>query len=232
VLLRAARVTVDVVCATPGAYRALFHKLKFLRLLYTIHPEPAGGYRIDIDGPFSLFESVTKYGLKLAQLVPVLGECDQWDLVADVRWGKDRAPLKFRLSGRGSASGAEPDLDPELAALARAFDKRDTGWKVARADTILDLPGVGLVVPDLVFVRGREKVYLELLGYWSRDAVWKRVELVQKGLSDKTIFAVSSRLRVSEQVLDDDSSSCLYVFKGTMSARAIAERLERIAARP
>jgi uncharacterized protein len=230
VLLRAVRVAVDVQCASARATRKLFKRLKFLQLLHSIVPTDRG-YRVTIDGPFSLFESVTKYGLKLAQLVPVLDECEAWDLVADVRWGKDRTPLTFRLSGRGTASGAQPDLDPELAALVRAFEKRDTGWKAARADTILELPGVGLCVPDLVFVRGREKVYLELLGYWSRDAVWKRVELVQNGLSDKIIFAASSRLRVSEQVLDDASSSCLYVFKAAMSARAIAERLERIAAR-
>jgi hypothetical protein len=43
------------------------------------------------------------------------------------------------------------------------------------------------------------------------------------------LFAVSSRLRVSEELLDEHASSALYVYKGTMSARAIAERLERLA---
>jgi uncharacterized protein len=230
VLLRAVRVTVDVRCASASATRRLFRRLKFLQLLHGI-ARTEHGHRITIDGPVSLFESVTKYGLKLAQLVPVLDECEAWDLVADVRWGKDRTALQFRLSGRGASPGGTPELDPELATLVRAFEKLDTGWKSSRANAVLDLPGVGLCVPDVVFVRGREKVYLELLGYWSRDAVFSRIELVEKGLSEKIIFAASARLRVSEELLGDASPACLYVFKTAMSARAIAERLDRLAAR-
>ena len=40
---------------------------------------------------------------------------------------------------------------------------------------------------------------------------------------------MSSRLRVSEEVLEEDASGALYVYKGTMSARAVAERLESLA---
>jgi uncharacterized protein len=64
-----------------------------------------------------------------------------------------------------------------------------------------------------------------VLGYWSRDAVWKRVELCEKGLSQRIIFAVSSRLRVSEEVLGDTSASQLYVYKGALSAREVLRRL-------
>ena len=66
------------------------------------------------------------------------------------------------------------------------------------------------------------------MGYWSRAAVWKRVELVQAGLAERILFAVSSRLRVSEEVLGDDLPGALYVYKQTMSARAVAERLESL----
>ena len=75
VLLRAVRVRVDVQCASTHALRTLFRRLKFLRLLHTVsrHGE---GHRIVIDGPFSLFESVTKYGLQLALVLPALEGCD------------------------------------------------------------------------------------------------------------------------------------------------------------
>ncbi len=96
---------------------------------------------------------------------------------------------------------------------------------------MLDLPGVGLSIPDLIFTRGRDKVYFEVLGFWSREAVFRRVDLVDKGLSERVLFAVSSRLRVSEEVLGDEASSALYVYKGAMSARAVAERLDRLVAR-
>ena len=235
VLLRAVRVTIDVRCATPGATRALFHRLKFLRLLATI-TRTDDGHRIVIDGPFSLFEASTKYGLELAMILPVLEHCDEWSLVAEVRWGKERTPLTFRLDGaRTITRGRAPRLPDDVSALVESFEalreKKATGWRVSPAKEILDLPGVGLSVPDLTFTRDGIAVHLEVMGYWSRDAVWKRVELVEKGLAQPVLFAVSTRLRVSEEVMPDDAPSALYVYKGTMSARAIAERLDALDAR-
>ena len=236
VLLRAVKVTVDVGRTSAGATRALFRRLKFLQLLHVITRTDAG-YRVVIDGPFSLFESVTRYGHRLAMVLPVLEGCGAWRLEADVRWGKDKRPLVFRLEGGGAAAATEdPPLPDEVRALVKAFASLETPWRASASTTILELPGVGLTVPDVVFEkRGADgavrRVYLEVMGYWSRAAVWQRVELVQAGLAETVVFAVSSRLRVSEkvlEVLDADLPSALYVYKGTMSARAIAERLERL----
>jgi uncharacterized protein len=252
VLLRAVKVTADVRCASPGALRAFFRQLKFLRLLHVI-TKTDEGYRVVIDGPFSLFESVTKYGLQLALILPALESCDAWRLEADVRWGKERKPLVFRLEGAATSSEAAPPLPDAVDALVRSFDALASSWKVVPNDAILDLPGVGLSIPDLVFERTGEavgkavgktvgqtvgqtkgrglrvRVYLEVMGYWSRAAVWQRVELVQAGLAERILFAVSSRLRVSEEVLGDELPGALYVYKGTMSARTILERVEQLA---
>ena len=237
VLLRAVRVAVEVECATPGAYRALFQKLKFLRLLYSIAARDEGGYRIDIDGPFSLFESVTKYGLQLALALPVIREADVWRLEADVRWGKDRQPLVFRLAGKrdidDAAARAPARLPDDVDALMRGIAALQTPWKVSRAKTILDLPGVGLCVPDLA-LEHREtgaRVLVEVLGFWSREAVWRRVDLVARGLADSILFAVSQHLRVSEDVLDDKLPGALYVYKRVMHPRAVLERADALAKR-
>ena len=233
VLLRAVRVSVDVQCTDAHALRALFRRLKFLRLLHTVSPH-GEGHRIVIDGPFSLFESVTKYGLQLALVLPALEGCDRWRLEADVRWGKERTPLVFRLSGTSTAAAGPVPLPDEVEALVRSFRALDTPWRVAKSTQILDLPGVGLSIPDLVFERRtadapRERIFLEVMGYWSRAAVWKRVELVRAGLAEKILFAVSAKLRVSEEVLDEELPGALYVYKQTLSARTIVERLEKLA---
>ncbi|MDP9002326.1 MAG: DUF790 family protein [Myxococcota bacterium] len=234
VLLRAVKVTVDVRCGSAGVLRALFRRLKFLRLLHTIERRD-DGHRILIDGPFSLFESTTKYGLQLALVLPALDLCDEWRLEADLCWGKDRKPLVFRLAGQASPVGVQsPPLPDEVQSLVRGFHALKTAWEVAANSQILELPGIGLSVPDLVFERRREggasdRIFLEVLGYWSRAAVWKRVELVQAGLGERIIFAVSSHLRVSEETLGDDLPGVLYVYNRTISVRAIVERLERLA---
>jgi len=97
VLLRATRVRVAFRCDALRT-RDLFRAIKFLGLIHTLEKK-ADGYILDVDGPFSLFESVTKYGLKLAMLLPVLESCDAYALEANVRWGKDRALCVFRFGG-------------------------------------------------------------------------------------------------------------------------------------
>jgi predicted nuclease of restriction endonuclease-like RecB superfamily len=235
VLLRAVRVRARVLCASPIGYRALFRTLKFHRLLYTLEKlERGAGYAIDIDGPFSLFEQTTKYGLKLALALPALMACDTWDVNAELRWGKDRRPLHFRArGGSGPTAKAHAELPGEVASLLADLQAQESPWRASAANAILELPGVGLCVPDLEFVHRetRQRVYLEVLGFWSRAAVWKRVEMATAGLPHPIVFAVGKHLRVSEEALADDTSAALYVYARTMNARAVLERVEAVATR-
>jgi len=145
VLLRAVRIGLDVVCTNPDAYRGLFRKLKFRQLLHRIEPRAAGGYRIEIDGPFSLFESVTKYGLSLAQLVPALRQCQEVHLSADLRWGRARDALTFEVS-LGGAEGAEPTpVRAEVLAVVDSVNRLGAGWTARLSTDLFDVPGVGIV---------------------------------------------------------------------------------------
>jgi uncharacterized protein len=236
VLLRAVKVTATVRARDAATYRRLFRQLKFLRLLPVIEPLPEGGYRLEIDGPFSLFQAVTRYGLQLGLALRSIAACDVWTLDADVRWGAERRPARFRLEGAAplpetDAPAAAPS---ELATFITAFEKLGSAWRVDRDPAVLDLPGVGLCVPDLAFERGKGKsavrVYLEVLGFWSREAVWRRIDLVRAGLPHRILFAVSRDLRVSEELLEDSSTAALYVFTRVLGASAILSRLDALAA--
>ena len=231
ILLRASRVVVTFERPDPGGFRLFFRKLKFHRLLYAATRPSEGVCRIEIDGPFSLFRSVTAYGLQLALLLPVLDACGcRWALDADVLWGPEREALRFHLEAEPATEEAAADarLPDEVARLRDRFREMKTAWTAESAHDLLDLPGFGLCVPDLVFTHADtgHRVYFEALGYWSREAVWRRVDLVEAGLPQPIIFAVSRRLRVSEEVLDGELPGQLYVYAGVISARAIEERLE------
>lgn len=258
VLIRAAKVVADVRCADAYGYRSLFRKLKFRRLLFKITPLPPltrgddgaddsggadTGYRIEIDGPFSLFESVTKYGLQLAMMLPELESCEELRLRAELRWGKRRERLEYvherKVPSRAKSKSKskteqprrrKPALSDDLVDFIRGFESLGAEWDVHPATEIVALPGVGLCVPDLAFTRSDgQRVLFELMGFWSRDAVWKRVELAKAGLPTPILFAVSQRLRVSEAVLEGDDSGALVVFKGVLRPKAVLEHLERLA---
>ena len=231
ILLRAVRVVVTLQRPPARGLRLFFRRLKFHRLLHVATRLPDGACRVEIDGPFSLFRSVTTYGLQLALLLPVLDACGPgWELDADVLWGPERRPATFHLEGAPGASTHRNDerLPDEVARLVDRFREMKTPWRVEIAHALLELPGVGLCVPDLVFTHrdNGQRVYFEVLGYWSREAVWRRVDLVNAGLPQPIVFAVSSRLRVSEEVLDGELPGQLYVYKGAISARTVEERLD------
>ena len=232
VLLRATKVVADVRAADAGTYRRLFRMLKFLRLLPLITRAPDGhGLRVEIDGPLSLFQASAKYGLQLALALPVIAACDAWSIDADVRWGVDRRLLRFRLAGRGAAAQADVPLPDELAAFVAAFAKAETGWRIDLEPAVLDLPGAGLCVPDLAFTRAADgaRVFFELLGFWSREAVFRRIDLVRAGLPHKILFAASKTLRVSEALLDESPTAALYIFTRVLSVRAVLDHLRALA---
>ena len=245
VLLRATRVVATVSGGTVADHRALFRALKFHRLLYRVAATPgstadAPAHRIEIEGPHALFSASTKYGLQLAVVLPAIRCFPRWEIEADVLWGTARRAQVFRLSGEARVPlDAVPDALPEeVARLVEKWPGLNSPWSVRRSSRLLDLPGVGISVPDLVFTHTstRQRVYLEALGFWSRAAVWQRVDLSTgagrgRGLGVPVVYAVSERLRVSEQVLDGELPAALYVYKGTMSARGVLERVEKVAAR-
>lgn len=245
VLLRATRVTCVVREPRPAASRALFRRLKFLQLLHRIEREPTptasrpappagAAYRIEIDGPMSLFEATTRYGLRLALILPALAACTDWSLFADVRWGKARTPLRFRMNGSAAPAGhgtATDALPDEVRTLLDACAALDGPWRARASAALIDLPGGEILAPDLDFVHTDGRVvHLEALGFWSRDAVFRRIDLAARGLPAPFVFAASRRLRVSEAALPDELPAALYVYARAMNPTAVLARVEAAAA--
>ena len=206
---------------------------EFHRLLYISPRLERGGYAVDIDGPFSLFEHTTKYGLRLALALPALMACARWDLAAELRWGKERRPLRYHISGEKVDLPEASSPIGEATGLLTDLRNLASPWQIGPAQDILDVPGIGVCVPDLEFVDREtgQRVFFELLGFWSRAAVWKRVEMVERGLGEPIVFAVSKHLRVSEEVLPDEATAALYVYARAPNATMVLDHVARLAAR-
>lgn len=233
VLLRATQVVALVTPRDAASTRALFRKLKFLGLLHTITRE-GPRLRIEIDGPFHLFAQTTKYGVALARALPVLTSVGPHEIVADVRWGKERVPLRFQIrsdAASDEAAAIEARLGDDAQSLFDRWRARESGWSVRAAAELVDVPGQGVIVPDLVFTHeDGARVLVEVMGFSARDAVFSRVEMADGGALPPMIFCASERLRVSEALLPDDASASLLVYKGVIPLGALDEKLERLRA--
>lgn len=118
-------------------------------------------------------------------------------------------------------------LSDEARELCEGIHRLNEGWRAHATTTVLEARGYGVCVPDIELVHDERgvRVFVEILGYWSRHAVFRRAELAERGLPHPVVFAASSRLRVSEEILDESSTKAsLYVYKGKMSPRAIVDR--------
>lgn len=237
VLLRAERIEAEVRAARPDAYRELFRKLKFRQLLHRIEPLEPSGYRLEIDGPMSLFGATTKYGLELALSLPALLSCGSLRLKADLRWGKRREKLRFEQVYAQPADEPEgAGVRSEVLELLEALRVSGADYDVRLSEELIDLTerGGGVLVPDLELCRRsgdqEQRVLVELLGFWSRDAVFRRIEAAERGLAQPVLFVVSSRLRVSEELLDGVEAASLYVYKGKVNAHAVLRKVEGLLA--
>lgn len=230
VLLRAHSVEISLTGEEPGHVRQLFRAARFHGLLHRVQPTNDGGYRITLDGPLSLFSSAQRYGLALALFLPAVLRCRAFVLHAAVSWGKERTPLRFELTpAHGLAPHGRPieGVAAELARFVEGFRELDSEWDVAVSDEIVAIPGEAAIVPDIAFtsrVTG-ERVWLEAFGYWSRAAVWQRIETIRRGFPGRIVLAVGKQLRVSEELLDESEAGELYVYRTSMQPKAVLERL-------
>ncbi|OQX67858.1 MAG: hypothetical protein B6A08_13430 [Sorangiineae bacterium NIC37A_2] len=230
VFLRAVRVRARLRLENPAEVRTLFWKLKFRELLFRLEERGPGEYELQLEGPSSLLVSSTRYGLRFSQVIGAVIRAGATSLEADVLWGKSKRPLTFRHAPRPIREGAydaEDDLRPELSALLESPLFEEKGIWVARASSLLHVPGLGVVVPDLEFrSAGSAPVFFELLGETSREAAFKRADWARQNPSSRVIFAASSRLRVSPEIFEGVQGSRLLVYPGSLTPKKVLVALQ------
>lgn len=228
VFLRAVRVRAFLRLQEPSEVRGLFRKLKFRELLFRLEEERPGLYRLELEGPSAMLASSTRAGLRFAQVIRALISAGAHELEADVLWGKTKRPLTFRhtvIEKLSDPNQAEPRSELQELRESEVFE--GSGYIARPAERIFHLPGIGVCVPDLEFVRpGEDPTYFELLGEGSREAVFRRADWARQNPEQKWIFAAASRLRVSPEIMDGAGRAQLLVYKGGLSAKKILALLQ------
>ncbi len=228
VLTKAVRLTVDL-HGSAHSVRRVLHAIKLRQLLFTVEPVD-DGTRLVIDGPAALFSQGQRYGQKLALVLPKILSCEKARIEADVVVRKGSAPAVFTYTSRAAVDATDnhsDDLSPLVQTLLDELPAL-VGGDVKVAADVVHVKGLGTCVPDLVVTTpDGKRAYVEILGFWSREAVWRRVELAEAGLDVAIVWCVSERLRVSEQALTHEHASLL-TFKGSLSAKKVAARLSAV----
>jgi predicted nuclease of restriction endonuclease-like RecB superfamily len=233
ILVRSTAMEARVWGETPARFRQLFRKVKFHRLICSIHEDASNSYTLRLDGPLSLFSSTQKYGLQLALFLPTLLHCKAFDLKASVRWGAERKEKHFALSSSDGLRSHLADFGvytpPEVQMFAESFATKVKGWVLETDPHPISLSD-GIWVPDFKLVhpaKGKE-VLVEIFGFWRREHIQQHYKKLQKEMAGRFLLCVSEQMRVDE---DDEAAfgNAVYRFKRTPLPEEVA-RLARLVA--
>jgi predicted nuclease of restriction endonuclease-like RecB superfamily len=207
VLLRSVRVHVIVRGEPPQRYRQLLRQIKFHRLVCEVERLGPDSYTLHLDGPLSLFSATQRYGLQLANFLPAVLLCRDFELKAELRWGPQKKPKTFLLTPRDGLVSHYTDagmyVPPELGMFAELFRKRIDDWELIEETEVFPLEE-GFWVPDYRLVH-RETgltVLLEVLGFWRRASAEKQLERLRKHVKEPFLLAVSDQLHIEEADLE------------------------------
>ncbi len=232
VLLRARELTLEITGQTVPRYRALFRKIKFFQLLHRVR-KISGGYRIFLDGPLSLFQASSRYGIQMASFLPTLLHFKGWKLEAKLLWGPKRRPCTFELSpdaGLQAFSRLTGQWQPEeLIFLKKQWQKLSCDWTVSTDGKLHPLGGQGVLIPDYVFRHDPSgtEVLMEVYGYWNRGSVASRLKVLREHGPPNLILAISRALAPQAEGVEklEELPGEIYLFRSAPVARQVLKRL-------
>ncbi len=131
--------------------------------------------RIEIAGPLSLCHGTSVYGRALADLMPLLAELRSWSMEIQVE-----LPLAS-YSTHVASPVLLPSPPARLVATPAPITRIVRGLaKLAPRLRVHPLPpaiaaGTSMLWPDLEVIDGARRVYVELVGFWTREYVETRL---------------------------------------------------------
>jgi predicted nuclease of restriction endonuclease-like RecB superfamily len=204
VLLRAVHVRVEVRNESTARLRRLFRLVKFHRLVCDVTQAGPASWRLDLDGPLSLFTATQKYGLQLALFLPALLAHRDFELEAELRWGPAKARKVFNLTPMDGLVSHLPEhgsyVPPEVVMFAEQFRKRVGDWTLSDEAEVYPL-GDSFWVPDfrLTHTRSGRSVGLEVLGFWRKSGTAKHLARLRQFAPGPFLLAVSDSLKIDDE---------------------------------
>ena len=184
-------------------YRSIFGWIKHFGLIHTVARNAASGYEITLTGAASLFHRSQKYGIRMAVFLPALLLCKDWKMSAEIAQ-KEGGNVFYTLSSEQTELNScyfdEPEYEnSDIEKLKKNWEKSAAGWELRENIEVVDL-GKTAFIPDFVLISpGGEKIYLDVLGFWTPKSLKKRLEEFRAANFQKFIFAASNELRGSRE---------------------------------
>ena len=191
VLLRACSLEITFASMDPKWLRYLFGLIKFHNLMFLL--EKKGDKTVlTLDGPQSLFQKSTRYGMQLALFLPgLLLVPTPWSLKGVIEWNKRKKKLELDHDAGMLSHYKERGVwrsDAERVFEER-FKAKETGWRIGPGK-LIKLKGQRILQPDFTLKKGKRTVHLEIIGFWRKG----QLSSLLQDCPDNVFLLVSRRL--------------------------------------
>ncbi len=235
VFYKASQLVINAHRNVPGQYKLLFRYLKLFQLMAYIEGDADHGFTITIDGPTSLFNPSTRYGLAIAKLIPALLHVTRWSLAATLQsrdtytntWKTGRFTLNSECALETHYPPGKPYDSMLEASFADKWDSMKTEWVLEREVDLIPIPG-SVMIPDFRLVHPDGRTFLlEIVGYWRPEYLQKKFSQVRRAECDNLILAISERLNLEKAgVKMNDVPARIVWFKDKLLPKAVLAVLE------
>lgn len=222
-MMRAQAVTLRVW----GDAGQLIHTAAARGLLTTLARGSSGETIMHIVGPIALFHRTGVYGRALAGLIPLLADCERFELELLSRGGDELYVVDVAspvLLPPVPARMAMPDM--QLLRLTKELAR------VAKNIVVTPQPapltsGTSIVCPDLVLEHGGRKMYVEMIGFWTIEFLRTKLQLYRDAGSGDVVFCVDEARGCTKDELPADLPIVPFTKHMTATARQLAERISK-----
>ncbi|MEH2418096.1 DUF790 family protein [Nostoc sp.] len=230
VFYKASQLVLNAHRNVPGEYKLLFRYLKLFQLMAYIEGDADHGFTITIDGPTSLFNSSTRYGLAIAKLIPALLHVTRWSLSSILQsrdaytnsWKTGRFTLNSECGLVSHYPPGKPYDSMLEASFADKWDALKSGWALEREVDLIPIPG-SVMIPDFRLVHSDGRTFLlEIVGYWRPEYLQKKFSQVRRAGREDLILAISERLNLEKAgVKLNDVPARIVWFKDKLLPKAV-----------
>jgi predicted nuclease of restriction endonuclease-like RecB superfamily len=167
----------------------------------------------------------------MAVFLPALLLCRDWKMSAEIsqkQMGNAFYELTSEQTELKSCYYDEPEYaNPIYERLKKDWEKSSSSWRLEENREVIDL-GKTAFIPDFVLVApDREKIYLDVLGFWTPKTLQKRLEEFQAANYKKYILAAWQELRGSREEPLWENENVVF-FKTKLDPRILEEAAENL----
>jgi predicted nuclease of restriction endonuclease-like RecB superfamily len=179
-----------------GNWQNIFFKAKRLGLIYEAYKP--NGFWVKIDGPASLFKLTRRYGTAIAKLLPAIIANQRWTVEAKILWKFTNTIHDFKLESwkhsplfgpQKTTEAFDSSVEENFASRFKALNSK---WQLKREPEPI-ITGQQVIIPDFSLEREGTKLYLEVVGFWTKEYLQRKIAKLKKA-KEQILVAVDENL--------------------------------------